>query len=99
MDAQNGNDQAVADKSASDTDAEEDDAEDCWEGRPNGHMAPERPFRGGEGAEGVFDPRYSLVFATLELCMCVLTRQASDTVCAIFLQLRISWERIFCSFS
>uniref|UniRef100_A0A914GR10 HEAT repeat-containing protein 5B n=1 Tax=Globodera rostochiensis TaxID=31243 RepID=A0A914GR10_GLORO len=34
-----------------------------------------RPFRGGEGEEGVFDPRHSLVFAVLEVCMCVLTRQ------------------------
>ncbi|KAL3097039.1 hypothetical protein niasHS_002755 [Heterodera schachtii] len=34
-----------------------------------------RPFCGAEGEDGVFDPRDSLVFAVLEVCMCVLTRQ------------------------
>lgn len=61
MDQQNGNEQLSSDD---DDDDANEEAEDI-----------KRSFSGGEGKDGIFKPSNSLVFATLEVLMCVLVRQ------------------------
>jgi hypothetical protein len=63
MDLQNGNEQNPSD---------EEDDEQC---ETNNEFDEFQPFIGNEGQDGIFDPTKSLVFATLEVLMCVLVRQ------------------------
>ena len=73
LDQQNGNEQLSSD----DEEEANEDVKDI-----------KRPFVGGEGKDGIFKPNHSLVFAILEVLMCILVRQVFTSLLFLILPIR-----------